>query len=62
MSENILDAFKEDHSAKKEIDMSKKLKVGIIGTGWIAGNHITSYLTLLKKIRPVKRSETFPKK
>ena len=43
MSENILDAFKEDHSAKKEIDMSKKLKVGIIGTGWIAEAHVKAY-------------------
>ena len=43
MSENILDAFKEDHSAKKEIDMSKKLRVGIIGTGWIAEAHVKAY-------------------
>ena len=29
---------------EKEIDTSRKLKVGIIGTGWIAGDHIRQYL------------------
>lgn len=28
---------------EKEIDTNRKLKVGIIGTGWIAGSHIDSY-------------------
>ncbi len=37
-----LDAFKENHS-EKVIDTNKKLKVGIIGTGWIAGAHMTEY-------------------
>lgn len=37
-----LDAFKNDHT-EKEIDTSKKLKVGIIGTGWIAEAHIEEY-------------------
>ena len=39
----ILDAFKEDHS-ENVIDTSKKVRVGIIGTGWIADAHIKSYL------------------
>lgn len=39
---DILDAFKENHD-KKVIDTSKKLKVGIIGTGWIAEAHIEQY-------------------
>lgn len=39
---NVLDMFKNDQS-KKEIDTSKKLKVGIIGTGWIAEAHIREY-------------------
>lgn len=43
MAENILDAFKEDHSGEKERDYSKKLKVGIIGTGWIAEAHVKAY-------------------
>lgn len=39
---NVLDMFKNNQS-KKEIDTSKKLKVGIIGTGWIAEAHIREY-------------------
>lgn len=39
---NVLDMFKNDQS-KKEIDTSKKLKVGIIGTGWIAEAHVREY-------------------
>ncbi len=37
-----LDAFKESHD-EKTIDTNKKLKVGIIGTGWIAGSHMAEY-------------------
>ena len=37
-----LDAFKEDQSVKT-IDTSKKVKVGIIGTGWIAEAHAVEY-------------------
>ncbi len=40
---DILDAFKESHEAC-EIDATKKLRVGIIGCGWIADAHISSYL------------------
>ncbi len=43
MSDKTLDAFKESQE-KTEIDASKKLRVGIIGTGWIAEAHIASYL------------------
>ena len=42
---NILDAFKEDQSVTT-IDASKKLKVGIIGTGWIAEAHIAQLLKM----------------
>lgn len=42
---NILDAFKENHD-EKIVDTSKKLKVGIIGTGWIATAHIQEYLKM----------------
>ncbi len=38
----ILDAFKETQTVEK-VDTSKKLKVGIIGCGWIAGAHIAEY-------------------
>ncbi len=42
---NILDAFKEDQTVVT-IDASKKLKVGIIGTGWIAEAHMTQLLKM----------------
>ena len=42
MAENILDKFKEDQEVTV-IDTSKKLRVGIIGTGWIAEAHMASY-------------------
>ena len=38
-----LDAFKEDQSVKT-VDATKKIRVGIIGTGWIADAQIESYM------------------
>lgn len=38
----IMDQFKESNETA-EIDASKKLKIGIIGTGWIADAHINCY-------------------
>ena len=38
-----LDAFKHDQEGPKAVDTSKKVKVGIIGTGWIADSHIDQY-------------------
>lgn len=46
---NILDAFKEDQT-KTTIDTTKKLRIGFIGTGWIAGAHIIE----LKKMPDVE--------
>ena len=43
MAKDMLD-FNVEHS--KEIDTSKKLKVGIIGTGWIADAHIQQYVQM----------------
>ena len=40
---NVLDAFKEAQQTAT-VDASKKIRVGIIGTGWIADAHIASYL------------------
>ena len=40
---NVLDAFKESQEVAV-VDASKKIRVGIIGTGWIADAHIVSYL------------------
>lgn len=38
----ILNQFKENQE-EKVVNASKKLRVGIIGTGWIAGAHIKCY-------------------
>ena len=43
MSDNILDRFKENQEVEIVIDTSKKVKVGIIGTGWIAEAHVKQY-------------------
>ncbi|MBE6600554.1 MAG: Gfo/Idh/MocA family oxidoreductase [Ruminococcaceae bacterium] len=47
MANNInpssLDAFKEDQTVVA-VDTAKKVRVGIIGTGWIAGDHVKSLL------------------
>ncbi|MBE7066129.1 MAG: Gfo/Idh/MocA family oxidoreductase [Ruminococcaceae bacterium] len=40
---NILDAFKEDHTQKVSVDTDKKIRIGIIGTGWIAGAHAEAF-------------------
>lgn len=41
-----LDAFKDRASAVDVVNPEKKIKVGIIGTGWIAGAHIQAYLKM----------------
>ncbi len=40
-----LDAFKENQEVK-EVDTSRKVKIGIIGTGWIAQSHANAYKKL----------------
>lgn len=44
MAENILDRFKDGTEDEKVVDTTKKIKVGIIGTGWIAEAHVANYL------------------
>ena len=44
-TKNILDQFKTNQNTE-EIDCSRKLKIGIIGTGWIADAHIKEYLEM----------------
>ena len=43
MGENILDRFEHIFDEEPEIDTTKKIKVGIIGTGWIAEEHVRCY-------------------
>jgi len=47
MSDAVLSQFKQATTEEVKVDTNKKLKVGIIGTGWIAESHIQSY-----KIQP----------
>ena len=45
MAESILDAFKENQE-KTVIDTTRKLRIGIIGCGGIANQHVKAYLTM----------------
>jgi len=45
MSDNVLSNFTPDVEAAA-VDTSRVLKIGIIGTGWIAESHIESYLKM----------------
>jgi len=42
---SILDAFKFDQTKRTIVDPDKKVKVAIIGTGWIAEAHVAAYKT-----------------
>ena len=44
MADNILDRFKESTEEAVVADDGRKIKVGIIGTGWIAEAHVVNYL------------------
>ena len=44
MADNILDRFKDTDGVENTVDSDKKIKVGIIGTGWIAEAHVCNYL------------------
>ena len=43
MADSILDRFDQNMAEEKKVDTSRKVRVGIIGTGWIAEAHIKSY-------------------
>ena len=38
-----LDFFKQKGTDEAVVDASRKIKIGIIGTGWIARNHVHEY-------------------
>ena len=44
-SKDDLDAFKTDHT-EETIQADKKIRIGIIGTGWIAGTHMREYVKM----------------
>lgn len=43
-NDSVLDAYKNTAAAAGKVDENKKVRIGIIGTGWIAEAHIRSYL------------------
>lgn len=43
MADTILDRFSEDLSENVVVDTKRKIRVGIIGTGWIAEAHVGCY-------------------
>ncbi len=42
-NDDILNRFKNVEEKQTEVDASKKVRVGIIGTGWIAEAHVRAY-------------------
>ena len=46
MSDAVLNQFTQQIKDETVIDASHKVKVGIIGTGWIAESHIESYMEM----------------
>jgi len=46
MARDILNEFETIHDEAAEVDASHKVKIGIIGCGWIAGAHIIEYLKM----------------
>ncbi|MBR2339041.1 MAG: Gfo/Idh/MocA family oxidoreductase [Clostridia bacterium] len=43
MADNLLDRFADIYEEETAVDTGKKVRVGIIGTGWIAEGHIEAY-------------------
>jgi len=46
MADSILDRFENSVVEEKKTDSTKKVKVGIIGTGWISEAHIANYVKM----------------
>lgn len=60
MADEVLSQFQQA-AAEKKIDDSKKLKVGIIGTGWIAESHIQQY-NVMPDVEVVAMADLIPGK
>jgi len=43
MSDTVLSQFTQSFKAKEEKLSTRKIRVGIVGTGWIASSHVDSY-------------------
>ena len=61
MSDSILDRFDGSFKEEKAVDTSRKVKVGIIGTGWIAEAHIEQY-KLMPDVEVVAMADLVPGK
>ncbi|MBR5232240.1 MAG: Gfo/Idh/MocA family oxidoreductase [Clostridia bacterium] len=46
MARDILNEFETIHDEAAAVDVAHKVKIGIIGCGWIAGAHIIEYLKM----------------
>ena len=46
MAENILNRFEKIYDEETVVDSGEKIKVGIIGTGWIAEAHVLEYVKM----------------
>jgi len=44
--DDILNLFKRNNESAPDVDIHKRVRVGIIGTGWIAAAHMESYLKM----------------
>lgn len=44
--DDILNLFKRNNESDPDIDVSKRVRIGIIGTGWIAAAHMESYMKM----------------
>jgi len=60
MSDKVLSQFKQEVVEEKK-ETGKKLKIGIIGTGWIAESHIQSY-KLMEDVEVVAAADLIPGK
>lgn len=60
MADEVLGQFKQAEE-KKEIKTDRKIKVGIIGTGWIAESHVESFL-IMPDVEIVALSDIIPGK
>ena len=60
MADAVLSQFKQQEE-KEVISSDKKLKIGIIGTGWIAESHAESYL-IMPDVEIVALSDIIPGK
>ncbi len=61
MARDILNEFETIHDEVQAIDTGKKVKIGIIGCGWIAGAHIIEYLKM-EDVQVVALADLIPGK